>query len=241
MLLEWSGWAGTGMAVMNAIIIAFLIAGLIVGFLRGFVETSVGFLEFLLVVLFAFILKNPFSVFFYTKFPFFDFDIQVMNILLYEVISFIVVCIIFAIILYIVNKFIRIIQRVFNLIIGIGIPTGVLGAIISFIEFYLVLYIFIFIVFWFSAFTGRPIDESLANKVFYDTPILKDTAGPVLQSFIDIADISYKNEDKKVVDYKALEVLLKYEVISSDNAKLLVDSNKLNINGSKELISKYAK
>ena len=241
MLLEWSGWAGTGIAVMNAIIIAFLIAGLIVGFMRGFVETSVGFLEFLLVVFVAFVLKNPISVFFYTKFPFFDFDVQVMNILLYEVIAFIVICIILGIILIIVNKFIRIIERIFNFIIGIGIPTGVLGAIISFLEFYFVLYFFIFIVFWFSSITGRPIDDSLANKIFYNTPVLKDTAGPVLQSFIDIADIAYKNEDKKVVDYKSLDVLLKYEVISCDNAKLLVDNNKLKINGSRELIAKYDK
>ena len=79
MLLEWTGWAGTGTAVMNAIIIAFLIAGLIVGFMRGFVETSVGFLEFLLVAFLAFILKNPISVFLYTKLPFFDFDIRFYN------------------------------------------------------------------------------------------------------------------------------------------------------------------
>lgn len=241
MLLEWTGWAGTGTAVMNAIIIAFLIAGLIVGFMRGFVETSVGFLEFLLVAFLAFILKNPISVFLYTKLPFFDFDIQVLNILLYELIAFILICIILAIILYIVNKFIRIIQKIFNFIIGIGIPTGVLGALITFLEFYLVLYLFIFIVFFFSAYTGRPIDNSLAETIFYKTPVLKDTAGPALQSAIDIADIAYKTNDKKEVDYKSLDILLKYKVISTDNAKLLIDNGKLKINGSKELVAKYSK
>jgi hypothetical protein len=164
-----------------------------------------------------------------------------MNILLYEILAFITICIILAIILLIVNKLIRVVERLFSFIIGIGVPTGVLGAIISFLEFYLVLYLFIFIVLLFSAYAGRPIDDSLANKLFDNTPILKDTARPVLQSFIDIADISYKTDDKKEVDYKALDVLLKYEVISTDNAKILIDNNKLKIEGANGLVTKYSK
>ena len=240
MLLEFSGWAGAGPFILNSIIIVTLITGLIVGFFKGFVASSVSFIEGILLVFIAFIFKNPISVFLYSHFPFFNFKIQVLNIIMYEIIAFILIILILAIILYIANKFIRVIEKIFGFILGLGFPTGVLGAIVSFIEFYVGVYVFIFLIFFFSSLTGLAIDESLADKIYYETPILKDTFGPVFNSCIDIAEISNKNTDSKVVDSKSFEVLLKYKVITTESAQVLIDNGKLKINNSKSIISKYS-
>ncbi len=240
MLLEWIGWAGSGPVIMNVIIIVTLIIGIIVGFFKGFVSSSVAFIEGFLLFLIAFLFKNPVSVFLYNHLPFFKFKIQVLNIVLYEFIAFIIVILILAVILYIINKFIRVIEKIFSFLLGLGLPSGVLGAIVFFVQFYIGIYFFIFLIFFFSALTGLAIDESLADKVFYDTPVLKSSVGPILSSCIDIAEISYKTHDDEKVDYKSLEVLLKYKILSSEGAKTLLDNGKLKINGSKDLLKKYS-
>ena len=240
MLLEFSGWDNTGPLIFDLIILVILLTGIVRGFLKGFVTTCVSFVEGLLVVLVAVFLKNPISVFFYKHLPFFGFKIQVFNVILYEFLAFLLVIAFLVIILVIINKFIRIIEKLFSILLGIGIPNGIMGAIVSLLQYFCGAYILIFIVFFCSALTGRDIDQSFADKIFYNTPVLKDTILPPLESCIDIAKTAYNNDNDKVVDYKSLDILLKHKVITPENAKYLVDNNKLKIDGSEKLINKYS-
>ena len=72
------------MNIVDIIIIVVIILGALTGFIRGFFKETVMFLGTILVVVLAFILKNPLSVILYENLPFFGFGgITSLNILLY--------------------------------------------------------------------------------------------------------------------------------------------------------------
>ena len=75
-----------------------------------------------------------------------------------------------------------------------------------------------------------------------DTPVLNQTVGKTLTSFVDMAALinDYKDgNNSKEFNSKALEVLLKNKIISTDNAKELLISGKIDIPDFGKLISKY--
>lgn len=77
----------------DAAIILILIMGAVVGFKRGFTYEVVSTVGFFLVLILAYFLKNPLSVFLYEHLPFFKFGgifkgVTVLNIFLYEVMLF---------------------------------------------------------------------------------------------------------------------------------------------------------
>ena len=88
------------------IVLVILLSG-VIGLKRGFTKELVCFLGFFLVIVLSFILKNPVSSFFYNHLPFFKFGglfkgITSINILLYEVLAFLIIASILLIILRLV-------------------------------------------------------------------------------------------------------------------------------------------
>ena len=96
------------MNIIDAVIIVLLIAGFIGGFRSGAVKQSVALAGMVLVLIGAYYLKNPIAVFCYKTFPFIDFKIfngvSVVNILFYEVISFLIAASLLTLILRILLK-----------------------------------------------------------------------------------------------------------------------------------------
>ena len=63
------------MSILDIIIIIFILLGALVGFKRGFTRELVEAVGFFAVVILAYLLKNPLSVFFYEHLPFFKLGI----------------------------------------------------------------------------------------------------------------------------------------------------------------------
>ena len=84
------------MNVVDVIIIVLLILGGVAGFKAGVIKKLTDFIGMFVVIILAFYLKNYISVIMYENLPFFNFfglinGIDVLNILLYEVIAFLVI------------------------------------------------------------------------------------------------------------------------------------------------------
>lgn len=236
----------SGTALINVFIFFVLVIGVFVGYKRGFNESCVSFLGLLIVLFGAYFLKNPISIFFYRNLPFFNFGgvlagVTVLNILLYEFLAFLVMATLLYIVLRIIAVFTTLVDKVLSIILSLGIPSGVLGAIIGFMEFYVGLYALFFIISSFANIAGVPLSPSVADNIM-DTPVLNQTVGKTLTSFVDMAALinDYKNgNNSKEFNSKALEVLLKNKIISTDNAKELLISGKIDIPDFGKLISKY--
>ena len=78
------------MSIVDVIIILAILMGAVVGFKRGLTTQLVSTIGIILVMVLAFILKNPISKFMYENLPFLDFGgllkgLPVLNIIVYEI------------------------------------------------------------------------------------------------------------------------------------------------------------
>ena len=232
-------FAGAGPGIMNLIMVVWLVVGFLIGLFTGFLERTIKVIEMFIIVFLSILLKNPISALLYKYLPFINFKIKVLNILMYEIIAFIVVTILLIIIIKLINKAINLVESIFAFILNIGFPKRILGGVITFFEGAFYLYIFVFIVFFISTIMNMPIEDSLANKYFDRAPVLSQTLGPIFKSSVDIASYTNTIKDKDTLECKSLDILLSYKIISKENAKYLVDKNKLNFKGVENVIDKY--
>lgn len=231
---------------MNILIFIVLIVGTLIGVKLGFIEMSVKFLGFLLMMFGAYFLKNPISELLYSNLPFFNFfgpleGVTVVNIVLYELVAYLIIFILLFIVLRIITVFTKIVDKVFSSILRLGVPSALLGGIVGFVATYLVLYVFLFVYMFLANFTNTEVNSTLADKIIV-TPVLKDTFGTTLNALLDISSLSVEGEaplTKDEYNYEALDIVLKYKIISADNAKKLMLDGKLTIPNSGKLIAKY--
>lgn len=236
---------------MNIIDVAFILIILmsgIIGLKRGVIKESVSFLGLFIVVILAFILKNPVSVFLYEHLPFFKFfgifkGIEVLNILIYEVVAFILVLSILTIILKLVIKLTSVIEKLLTITAILGIPSKILGFIVGIIEGFVWGFIFIYIL-SLPIFNISIIKDSNARKsIIKNTPILSKFTQNFIVTIDDFILIKDEYTEKKIssdeFNKNSLDVFLKYGIIDVKSVKILKNKNKLSFNGIDDLIVKY--
>lgn len=232
-------------AIFNIGILLFIALGIISGYKQGFLESSIRFLGTIAALIGAFILKNPISVFLYKHMPFFKFGgifkgVSVINILLYEVIAFLIVFAILMVAIKIICKITGLVDRVLSFVFLLGIPNKILGALVGFLQSILTIYFVVYIFKFGCNLFGYQLQPSLADDIV-NTPILNQTFSPALKAFDEITSLAsdYKNTNDKVeYNTKSLDILLKYEIITKENAEYLVKNDKIIINNSNDLLNK---
>ena len=229
----------TVVAVINVVVILILVLGTYSGLKKGFLQSSIRIIGLIIAIIAAYILKNPISVFLYTHLPFFKFGglfkgVSVLNVIVYELIAFLALLIIFLIAIKIICKITGLVDKVLSLIFLLGIPNKILGAIVGFIESVIILY-FVSFVFKFTCnFMNLDIKPSLLDDVV-NFPVLKQTFGSSLSSLDEITSLAleYKDtKDKDEFNEKAMDILVKYKVITEENLQILIDSGKITLDES---------
>lgn len=237
------------MNIIDYIILGILLLGALIGFKKGILNSLVTFLGMILVIILAFYLKNPISELMYEYLPFFDFNgkfegVKVLNIILYEGISFAITLSLLSIILSVIVKISGIFNKLVNATILLGFPSKILGAIVGLIEGYLVSFVLIFILSLISTTSPLVNESKYADTLIRKTPVLSSYVVDSYNSIVEVYDICVRDEekeDKTAANLESLGVLLKYKVISVESADKLVDSEKLNIEGAKDVIDIYRK
>lgn len=236
------------MNIVDIIIIVSIVLGVLIGFVRGFFKETVIFIGTILVVVLAFVLKNSLSLILYKNLPFFKFKgifegISTLNILIYEILAFIIALAILSIALTIIIKISGIIEKILKLTIVLALPSKLLGAIVGFIQSIVVLYVFLFLL-------SLPIlrvpyikDSKYAQMILEKTPVISKVTDGLVKTFNEISDFADKNiknnVDKRQTNREMLEIMLKNDVVTSENVKYLSDKDKIDIDNIDELLSKY--
>lgn len=217
------------------------------GWKTGGISSLINLVGTILVIVVSYFFKDPVSVFLYKNLPFFSFGglfagITSINIIVYEAISYLICCAALGTLLTLLIKITGIIDKIVNKTLIISLPSKILGLIASTIQYYIVCFIFVFILAQ-VPYTTKFITESFSGPNMLErTPGLSVITNDIYHTVFEIYDIAIKNDgepDKSKANYDALEVLLKYKVISTKNAKDLLDRNKLIVPNSEELIKKY--
>lgn len=222
------------LTIVDAIILLIILLGGVIGFKEGVIKKLTSIIGLIIVVILSFELKNYLSVFFYENLPFFNFwgifkGVQVLNIIFYEILAFIIIASLLTIIYRILLSITGLIEKVLKATIILSIPSKILGFIVGLVEYYIWVYIVLFIL-TLPVINLKSIYESkTATFIMENTPYLSKYTDKTLKIYNDLYKIidNRSNKSNEKVNEEALNLLLKHEIITKQSAQKLINSNKV--------------
>ena len=231
-----------GLYTVDATIAISLIIGALFGFKKGIIKGIVSLGLLIVAIIAAWFLKNPIAAIMYTKLPFISFtsSTSIINIIIYEMIAFLIIAIILLLIVKLIMFFTGLIDKILSLTKVMGFASRILGLIFGFIETYIFIFIGLFLMYNFTNFYKDIDNNTLALRMLNSTPILSPMIEKEKGAFDEIYALKseYKEDDEEY-NKKVFEVLIKYKVISVNTAKQLVNEGKIKIADANEIIKMY--
>ncbi len=233
------------MNIFDVAIILILIMGAITGFKRGFISEIVRSVGFFVVIILAYILKNPVSVLLYEHLPFFNLfgfikGVTVLNVIIYEIIAFFIVLSLLTIILKLIIKLTNLIEFFIDLTVVLTPISKLGGLIVGLIESYIWVFIILYII-SLPIFNIPELNGSkFRDKILNHTPICSNITNKSLSLINDFDSIKDKYKDNtntEEFNKETLDLFLKYNIIKPDSADKLLKENK--IKNVDEVIKKY--
>ena len=231
--------------IVDAIIILIILLGGVIGFKEGIIKKLTSVIGLILVVILSFTLKNYLSVIFYENLPFFDLwgafkGIQVLNIIFYEMLAFLIIASVLTLVYRLLLGVSGLIEKILKATIILSIPSKILGFFAGLLENYIWVYLFLFVL-TLPVINIKEIREfNLATSILEKTPILSKYTNKTLAIYNDLYNIIDNKENKtnEQVNESAMDLMLKYEIITPSSARKLIDKNKVSVSDD-SFIDKY--
>lgn len=237
------------MNILDIVIALVLIMSAIIGFKRGAIKEVVSLVGIIIVFILAFSLKGVLGNVLCKWLPFFNFagnleGVTVLNILLYQLIAFLIIYSLLFSVYMIVVKISGIVQKIVHMTIILWLPSKVIGAVVAFITGYVMVFVVLLALLIPLKDTDIFKNSKFANYIVYDTPILASSSENISTSINEIyelgEDLSKGDISKNEANVKTMDILLKYKVVSAETARELVVLDKLDdISGLDKVIEKY--
>ena len=230
------------MNIVDIIIIIFILLGGVIGFKRGAIRELVSLCGFAIIVIISFLFKSPLAKILCKFFPFFSFKglfagVTVLNILVYEIISFLIILSILTGILQIVIFASNILEKIIKLTLIFTLPSKLIGFVLGLIENYIVTFVVLYILSLPVFQVNVLINSTFKDKILNNTPILNIfTLG---NDFVELKDKYKFEEDKEKLNLESLDLLLKYKLVDVDLVDDLIESNKLKIDNVESILKNY--
>ena len=230
--------------IFSIVIVFFILLIGVLGSKRGILKELVVVLGTILVFVLAFLLKDSLASVFCEYLPFFNYKIPLgklisLNIVFYQLIAFLLLVILFRFILQILIDFTGIFNKIINATIILALPNKIFGFIVGILEGYILAFILLNVIAIPMSGNQMFMESKVRQFVVNDTPILKDSIGGLNVALDEILSLD-SNASQNDNDLKVLDILLKYNVVSTDFMDNVVKTGKLNsINGVNNIINKY--
>lgn len=233
--------------IVDAFIIGIILIFGVGGLKNGFFKQTVITIGTILLFVVSYYLKDFVADFLSYNLPFFDFGGDMMglvslNIIMYQLIGFILVFVVLSIVFGIIVKITGIFEKILKFTIILGIPSKILGFLLGLVEGYVVVFIALF-------FLHQPIvDVKVLGESKFMDPIL--SSSPVLSNVVSdtndvisevyvLVDDYLKDKDVHKFNVKSIDTMLKYKVIDVDYIDKLIEKDKINIPGITMVVDKY--
>jgi len=230
---------------IDAIILLVILLGGVIGFKDGVIKRLTSVIGLVIVVILSFILKNYLSVIFYENLPFLSLwgifkGVQVLNIIFYEVLAFIIVSSILMIVYRILLMVTGLLEKILKATIILSIPSKLLGFFVGIIENYIWVYLVLFVLTLPMFNISDIYNSKTAMFILKETPVLSRYTSKTVGIYQEIYDIidNKGNKSTEQVNEEALDMMLKYEIITVESTDKLIEKNKIEINN-KSFIDKY--
>lgn len=236
------------MNIVDVVIILLILLCGVNGSKRGVFKQLVTTIGFVLVIVLAFYLKNPIAEFLSLHLPFFKFggafaNVTSLNIILYQLISFILVVIFLEAVLSVLIKVTGVIEKILKFTIILGIPSKILGFIVGIVEGFIIVFLVLFFLRQ-PGFNLKIFDDSkLTDPILKSTPVLSQVGSGFVNTFNDLYELGndyYEQKmDENTLNLKSIDVMLKHKIITPDYVVKLIDNKKINLVGIDSIINKY--
>lgn len=237
------------MNILDIGIVLILIMSAIVGFKRGAIKEIVSLVGIIIVFIVAFAFKGVLGNVLCKWLPFFNFagnleGVTVLNILLYQLIAFLIIYSLLFSVYMIVMKISGIVQKIVHMTVILWLPSKLIGAVVAFITGYVMVFVVLLALLIPLKDTDIFRESRFANYVVYDTPILAGSADNISRSINEVytlgEDLSKGDISKNEANLETMDILLKYKIVSPETARQLIVLDKLDgISGLDRVIQKY--
>ena len=224
------------MNIVDVVIIFGLLLGGVSGWHNGFFKQSVTLVGTIICFILAWVFKDIIANFLSYTLPFFNFagpfeGLTSLNIVLYQLLSFILLLILFTSVLVVLIKITNGFEKFLKFTIILGIPSNILGFIVGIIEAYVILFAILF-------FVNQPVfnleivnDSKLTTPILNSSPGLSNIVGNMNDAIGDIYDItkSYNvNQNPDSFNREVINTLLEHDVVDQEYVNTLREKGKIN-------------
>lgn len=224
------------MNIADIVILIALALGAVAGFKSGVIKKTADFLGTFIIVILAFFLKNDLSVLMYENLPFLSFGwlikgVEALNVLIYEILAFIIVFLALLFILKVILKITGLIEKILKATVILSIPSKILGIVVGVIEAYVFVFIAL-VVFTLPIFKLPYIRESnIGNFMLNNTPILTGISEEMIDIYGNVYEIvsERNNKTNEELNEEVITFLIEKKVLTKESAKKLVEQNKIHI------------
>lgn len=222
--------------IIDVIILLIILLGGVIGFKEGVLKKLTSIIGLVLVVILSFTLKNNLSVLFYENLPFLELwgafkGIQVLNIVFYEMLAFLIIASVLMLVYKVIIGITGIIEKILKATVILSIPSKILGFFVGLLENYIWVYVFLFIL-TLPVINIKEIYESkTALFIIEETPILSKYTSKTVEIYDNLYNIIDNRESKsnEKVNEEAMDLMLKYDIITIESAEKLINKNKVNV------------
>lgn len=223
------------MNLIDVICILIILAFGVYGFKRGVIKSIVQLIGTCTVLVLSFVFKDYLANLLMKYLPFYNFGgvfngISSINILIYELIAFILLFVILYCILSIIINLAGIVEKLLKLTVILAIPSKILGALLGLVEGIIMAFLVMFILYHMPQTEKMVGDSKFAIVVLERTPIIGNLAvstTKALEEIDDVLDEMENNENREEADYEVLQILVKYNIITKEDAQNLINDKKL--------------
>ena len=237
------------MSIIDIGIIIVLICFALVGWKRGIIKEAVSLVGLVLIFVIAYTFKEELGNWMCKFLPFFQFSGSIkglvsINILLYQMIAFLIILSVLYTVYQIVLKISGLLQKLVNLTVILALPSKIGGAIIGFLQAYLIIFALLMIAI--VPLKNVPIisESKLTNGIVSSTPILssytKDISNTVNDIYTLVDDIADEEITVNQANLQIIDTMLKYNVVSKKTVEQLQVLDKLDdVKGLDKVLKKY--
>ena len=237
------------MNILDIGIVLILIMSAIIGFKRGAIKEIVSLVGIIIVFIVAFAFKGVLGNVLCKWLPFFNFagnleGVTVLNILLYQLIAFLIIYSLLFSVYMIVMKISGVVQKLVHMTVILWLPSKIIGAVVAFITGYVMVFVVLLALLIPLKDTDIFIESRFANYIVYDTPILAGSADNISSSINEVytlgEELSKGDISKNEANLETMDILLKYKIVSPETARQLIVLDKLDgISGLDSVIKRY--
>ncbi len=237
------------MNIIDIGIILVILCFVIIGAKQGLIKSGVSLVGTIIIFAISYTFKEQIGNFLCKYLPFFEFSgnlegLVSLNILIYQLVGFLIIYGILMSIYTIVMTISGLLQKLINMTILLKLPSSIGGAIVGFIEGYLLTFIILLLVMIPLHKTAIFKDSKITYSILYKTPIISKSTSDITKSVTEIYTLVDQVTNKKIdineANLKSIDIMIKYKIITPHTVKQLVVLDKLKtVEGLEHVINRY--